>query len=759
MSLLVYLPATFGNRFQPHLPKIIAPILSGLSDAEEYVREAAMRAGRMIVTNYSSKAIDLLLPELEQGMFDSGWRIRQSSITLVGELLFKVSGISSKLEIGDEEEMAEAVVAESSRRALNGDAVNVVRQSSIHIWKALVHNTPRTVREILPELIGQLVKLCSSDEFEQQDTATRTTAELCRKFGEKILGEIIPILQNTVMSPDARTRQGVCLMLSDIMESTTDTQREGHESEIINMVRTSLVDDDATVRTAAARAFDTLQEHIGAKAVDQTIPTLLEALRQPGESSGTALQALREVMSVRAGTVFPVLIPTLIATPMTVFNTRALASLVSVAGNALSKRLTVILSALVKVLEEETDEELVAALDEALRALLGSIEDPEGLNTLMLLLLGWTKSDAPTRRASACDLFSMFCEESELDSSLYRVDWSVPKDELEPLVVPLRRTIESTGAPGRTVPGFSLTKGVAPTVPIIIAGLTTGSNEQRENAAYAIGDLVERTDESAIKPFVVPFTGPLIRVATQATAYPPGVKTAILSALAVMLERIPSHVKPFFPQLQRTFVKSVSDLSSIVVRTRAADALGVLMRSQSRVDPVVTELIGGARGSEEEIAASFVLALSHVVRSAVVHGGVGDKVRETCVELVHEAFRGTHEDHYIQAMASLVASLSTTNPQSLKSVVNAYLVSGTPPSALSSHTILAILRPEDADERILPDETLFAKQGVLRSVGTQGQGERGERAACDLASGEGCTGDPKRDGCGRGGKFGGDILS
>jgi hypothetical protein len=76
MSLLVYLPATFGTRFQPHLPKIIAPILSGLSDGEEYVREAAMRAGRMIVTNYSSKAIDLLLPELEQGMFDAGWRIR-----------------------------------------------------------------------------------------------------------------------------------------------------------------------------------------------------------------------------------------------------------------------------------------------------------------------------------------------------------------------------------------------------------------------------------------------------------------------------------------------------------------------------------------------------------------------------------------------------------------------------------------------------------------------------------------------------------
>ena len=61
---------------------------------------------------------------------------------------------------------------------------------------------------------------------------------------------------------------------------------------------------------------------------------------------------------------FPVSILTLIATPMTMFNTRALASLVTVAGNALSKRLTVILNALVKVLGEENDDELLV-VDEA----------------------------------------------------------------------------------------------------------------------------------------------------------------------------------------------------------------------------------------------------------------------------------------------------------------------------------------------------------------------------------------------------------
>ncbi|KAI5120166.1 hypothetical protein M0805_008433 [Coniferiporia weirii] len=762
MSLLVYLPATFGARFQPHLTKIVAPILSGLSDTEEYVREAAMRAGRMIITNYSNKAIDLLLPELERGMFDSSWRIRHSSITLVGELLFKVSGISGKAEIEEDEEV-EAVAAESSRKALGEslgkerrdrvlsalyivrqDAVSVVRQSAIHIWKALVHNTPRTVRELLSELINQLVALLVDDESgESQETASRTIAEICRKFGERILGEILPFLRTKSTSPDNRTREGVCLALCDIMENATDTQRGGHEDDIVAVVRASLVDDEANVRAAAAKAFDGLQEHLGTKAIDQTIPTLLEALRQPGESSGTALQALKEVMNVRANTVFPVLIPTLISAPMTVFNARALASLVTVAGNALSKRLTQVLGALVAFMEGENDEELDAALNEATEALLGSISDAEGLNTLMMLLLDWAQSGGPVRRASACKIFATFCEKSDLDESIYRVDWirqlvrlmddpevnvhtaswqaldffvkSVPKDELEPLVVTLRRSIESAGAPGRCVPGFSLPKGVGPMVPIIIAGLTTGSNEQRENAAYAIGDLITRTKENAIKPFVVQFTGPLIRVAAQSTTYPPGVKSAILSALTTMLVHIPAFVKPFFPQLQRTFVKATSDQSSLAVRNRAATALGVLMGSQPRVDPVVTELIAGARGTDDAIAASHVNALAHVVKNAGEN--VGEKSREACVELVEDAYKESHDDHYVQALASLFAALARF-PELLRPAVNKHLLSGTPPSALSSQIILAILSRDDEDDSadLSAMQNLFQQLDVLPSV-------------------------------------------
>lgn len=130
ISLLIYLPATFGVRFQPYLGRIIPPILMGLADESEYVRDASLRAGRMIVINYATKAVDLLLPELEKGLFDDNWRIRHSSVQLMGDLLFRITGTSLKstIELNDpagsvaddtaEVEEEETGATEANRKAL-----------------------------------------------------------------------------------------------------------------------------------------------------------------------------------------------------------------------------------------------------------------------------------------------------------------------------------------------------------------------------------------------------------------------------------------------------------------------------------------------------------------------------------------------------------------------------------------------------------------------------------------------------------------
>jgi len=64
--------------------QITSPILRALADENEFVRETAYKAGQRLVVTYADKAIMMLLPELERGLFDENWRIRHSSIQLLG---------------------------------------------------------------------------------------------------------------------------------------------------------------------------------------------------------------------------------------------------------------------------------------------------------------------------------------------------------------------------------------------------------------------------------------------------------------------------------------------------------------------------------------------------------------------------------------------------------------------------------------------------------------------------------------------------
>ncbi|GAA5925263.1 hypothetical protein JCM3775_006409 [Rhodotorula graminis] len=735
ISLLVFLPVTFGDRFSPYLGKIIQPVLSGLADDSDFVREASMRAGRMIVANHSTKAIDLLLPELEQGLFDESWRIRQSSVQLIGDLLFRISGISGKIsedEDGEDEAAEEAAPGmDAAKKALidglgkerrdrvlaaiyivRQDAVGGVRQAAIGVWKALVPNTPRTVREILPILMSIIVRILASPALEQRETAARCLADTCRRLGESVLGEVIASLQKAMRSDDRRQREGVCLALTELMANTGKTALEAHEDAVIAAVRTALVDRDANVRSAAGQAFDVAQQVIGTRAIDETIPTLLDALQTPGPTADAALEALREVMQVRAEKIFPILVPRLTAKPITAFNARALSALVRVAGSALGRRLTNIVDALQNALETEQDDDTLDALDSALNAVLASVEDHEsGLGSLQMHMLSLCKHEVPSKRITGCNLYARFCKATEADFADYVVDFirqlvslfddrtpdvvgaawtaldalvkTIDKEDMEALVVPLRRTIEGVGIVGKPVDGFSRPNGLKPILPILLQGLLAGTAEQREQAAYGLGDLVERTSPEAFKAYCIQTVGPLIRVIGD--RFPAPVKSAILSTLTILLVRVSAYVKPFFPQLQRTFVKSLVDTSSLSVRNRGVAALGALMRHQPRVDPLVTELVNLVASEEGDVRDSVVNGLAATVSSG--GSNMGEASVSSVVDIISEAFAESPKESYATAIARLVAATAQHSPSSLDFILDSFVLGTStdlPPTQLSA---------------------------------------------------------------------------
>ncbi|XP_061622693.1 stalled ribosome sensor GCN1 isoform X2 [Phyllopteryx taeniolatus] len=659
IMMFIYLPLTFGDRFTPYVGPIIPCILKALADENEYVRDTALRAGQRIISMYAETAIALLLPELEQGLFDDLWRIRFSSVQLLGDLLFHISGVTGKMttETASEDDnfgtaasnkaIISALGAERRNRVLSGlymgrsDTQLVVRQASLHVWKIVVSNTPRTLREILPTLFSLLLGFLASTCPDKRIIAARTLGDLVRKLGEKILPEIIPILEQGLRSDKSDERQGVCIGLSEIMKSTSKDAVLVFSESLVPTVRKALCDPLEEVREAAAKTFEQLHVTIGHQALDDILPTLLKQLDDE-DTAEFALDGLKQVMAVKSRSVLPYLVPKLTAAPV---NTRVLAFLSAVAGEALTRHLGVILTALLSSLKgklgtEDEPQELCSC-----QTVILSVDDEVGQRIIIDDLLEATRNlDAGLRQAAVTILNAYFAR-TRLDYSAHtrnllsglihllndtnREVLSQSWDTINSitkkldassqlaLIDDLHRDIRSAAADlkGQHLPGFCLPKkGVTCILPVLREGVLTGSPEQKEEAAKALGGVIKLTSPEALRPSVVNITGPLIRILGDRFAWT--VKTALLETLTLLLAKVGIALKPFLPQLQTTFLKALQD-SSRAVRLRAAEALGQLVSIHSKVDPLFTEQLSAIRNAEDPgVRETMLQALRFVIQGA-----------------------------------------------------------------------------------------------------------------------------------------------
>ena len=579
MTLLIYLPTTHGAKFEPYLSQIITPILNGIADDFDLVRDTAIKAASIIVKNYSSSAIKLMLPELEKGVVDKYWRIRLSSLNLLGELLFKIGKIAS---VSDADDEVESSNSESSKKLLvealgidhyqkllcviyilMSDSHGVVRQAALKIWRSLVSNTPKTVKELLPILISDVVTFLAEDSTEQMSTAARCLAELVKKFGDGILDIIFPILSNLALSDSSSSRKGVCFAISEILNAAGKTIATVFSLQCVPLIRDSLIDEERKVREVAALAFDVLHQNLGGKVIDIILPSLVSQLQLSSESTKQiyALEALKEIMSVRSNIVFPVIIPILLCKPLTSFNIRALGTLISVAGVSINRRLSVVLNSLIDSLYN--DKELTLDIKNTLNILAVEVAE-DGMSLIMSDLADLITAGGKKQKI-ACEMVDViFRENQSLNLDEYIGEWisrllllfkledpdsistawkaldsvirRIEKPELERFAILTRRAISAATedlASGETLSGFNLPKGITSCMLIFNQSLTTGSTDNRAQGAMGLGDLVKWTAPESLFPSITGIAGPLIRIIGD--RFPSSIKSAILQTIKYFL--------------------------------------------------------------------------------------------------------------------------------------------------------------------------------------------------------------------------------
>jgi hypothetical protein len=393
-------------------------------------------------------------------------------------------------------------------------------------------------------------------------------------------------------------------------------------------------------------------------------------------------------VSLRPHDLLPALVPKLLVRPITLPHVISLREVAAVTGECIHLQLRLLVPALVGEIEAESAE-THEALQQAATAVMRAVRT-KGAQYAVDELLQQLQSDAPGRRrwgAWLCEQFFsntsaeftdyvpiflkellvLFNDASEpvllaAGKAFKALNSAVPIEDLVSHLEFVRNCIGSMASDARhrkgasregpyLLGGLNVPKGLEPLLPIYQHALMHGSPHMREIAASGLGELIELTGAPALKPFLIKLTGPLIRIVGD--RFPSGVKAAILTTLSLLLAKGGVALKSFVPQLQTTFVKSLSDPHSHVRRHGGA-ALRLLMPLSSRVDPLVNELVAGAVGGDDEaIRVTMLGSLADVAVSPAatkLTPGVVEGLAKAMCELL------SGEDGAVQEAAACVVN-------------------------------------------------------------------------------------------------------
>jgi len=699
--LLTFLPSSLGQSFAPLIDSSFPALISGLSDEAESVRDVALRAGRVMIRSHAKAHVDKFLPSLETSLSDEDYKIRLASLNLLGDLLSTLGGTKvSKGEADLQEDIRQAERAQAQialalehqtrKRILSGlylrrsDSVSAVRQSAVQVWKAIVCQTPRALREILDVLVEQIVDALASGDEENTEVAGNCLGDITTKLGDSVIQEIIPILRDSLYRGNAQIRLGACVGLKEVIEGAGKEQITKYLDIIVKAVKDALCDESEGVRKKAASCFQSLYSVVGTTALDEVVPVLLAAMAtaQDENARTCAINGLTGIIRIRSREVLPFLVPRLLQKPITRTQASALGSICEVSGESIrfyfSSIVPSILSELILFYQRDLDTDKTLQ-EESLRGCFRCLcrgLDENGSQPLVSEIASRCSSDKESIRKESCWMFQAFIEERKdiadfyenmpimfrellhrmndestdvmkvATSALFACTKYVPAEELVDHISYIRNLISSMVSDARRrkggvgdgeflLPGFNMKPkgGLEPLLPIYQRGILYGDAVIREESSAGLGELITITSSKYLAgPFIIKITGPLLRIVGDRN--PSNVKIAIVRTLGLILSKGGPALRAFVPQFQTTFMKSLSDPSR-QVRVEAINALGLLMPLSVRLDPLMKELVSCSqgRGSALSIESAGMVAVQtanlEALATILKHGGKKAKLPES----------------------------------------------------------------------------------------------------------------------------------
>lgn len=635
LLLFIYLPIVLKDKFVSYLSSVVSPLLVSLADENEIVRATALRAGQQLINMYIKDARTTLLPQLQKSLFHENWRIRHATVQLIGDYLFNISGVSGKMSSATNDEddtlgielINKAIIQNIGRQSrdeiLSGlylcrqDVALVVRQAASHVWKVVVPNTPRALRDIMEVLFTLLLKCLANKSKERQQTAARCLGEVVKKMGERLLQTVMPILKKNLESNMVDQRLGVAEALNEIVNNCSTDSLNTNAGDLMLLLNKCLSDSASSVRAAAASPFNELMQIVGQSAVDEIIIPMVDKYMKSKDHD--SLDALCSIVHVNPKAFLPPILKKMIKPPVDTYGLCRIAA--SSGSEALNKYLPKFLEPILS--SKPKIEEMEEFVENCLPALT-AITEPDTMQAAIKQLLNTTNQGNPIgiyllRKwvENSEELFDEGIAEDILPNTLalYANDDKNVVDQAIAIVGTIIKKAEQGHAIEYLYPirgvmddfkkkklekvlGFDTPTGFAVFQQVLKEAFFSGNNTQKESAIAIVDVFSKLASQQALAPHAIFITGPLIR--SIGDRFLNDTRKSALSTLKNLFEKTPANIRPFIPQLHTELLKlmQIENLSSI--KELYSSTLGYAISSHMKSENVFNDLVQLVGTSEDD---------------------------------------------------------------------------------------------------------------------------------------------------------------
>ncbi|KAL2320136.1 hypothetical protein Fmac_029105 [Flemingia macrophylla] len=169
-------------------------LLSGLADENESV--LALGVGHVLVEHYATTSLPHLLLAVEDGIFNDSWRIRQSSVELLGDLLFKVVGTSGKA-------LLEGGSHEGSSTEAHGRAI--IEGACVGLSEVMASAGKSQLLSFMNEFIPT-IRTAFCDSFKEKSSIQSISPPLCIPFTFLLRHVCVPVSGKEGNGPSGKSQ-------------------------------------------------------------------------------------------------------------------------------------------------------------------------------------------------------------------------------------------------------------------------------------------------------------------------------------------------------------------------------------------------------------------------------------------------------------------------------------------------------------------------------------------------------------------------